>query len=203
MPLQQSTDETVAHLFYNVDHPDCLTTLLAVLLVQGTSLCGHPVSRHGDMATNQSEQRAHTLSKKSADHGKSQFVYPNPQPFVSKPRVGQNRVLQNSRGSLSRRYPSSDVKRSRSLCHFNIILTTEEPSLLPQTSLRNVKRLSAASLIVASRDRCRSRHVSTFNILRAVQNAERSRQRTNNAGKNCAEEPVRRMPLRATRSTGE
>ena len=97
MPLQQSTDETVAHFFYNVDHPDCLTTLLAVLLVQGTSLCWHPVNRHGVMATNQSEQRAHTLSKKSADHGMSQFVYPNPQPFVSIPRVGQNRVLQNSR----------------------------------------------------------------------------------------------------------
>ena len=72
-PLRQSTDDTVALLCHNVDEPDCLTTLLAVLLVHGTSLCRHPVNRHGVVATNKSEQRAHTLSKKSADHGMFQF----------------------------------------------------------------------------------------------------------------------------------
>ena len=52
---------------------DCLTTFLAVLVVQGTSLCRHAVNRHGVIATNQSEQRAHTLGKKSADHRMFEF----------------------------------------------------------------------------------------------------------------------------------
>ena len=41
-PLQQSADETVAHLYKNDDQPNCLTTFLAVLVVQRDKLVQTP-----------------------------------------------------------------------------------------------------------------------------------------------------------------
>ena len=72
----------------------------------------------------------------------------------SRPEQCPPEFLRNS----PRCYRFSGMKRSRSLCHFNIILTTEKPSLLPRDALRNIKRLSdrylstTASLVPSERE---------------------------------------------------
>ena len=114
-PLQQSTDQTVAHLFYNVNQPDCLTTLLAVLLVQGTSLCRHPINMHGVMTTDQSEQRAHTPSKKGADSRMFQFRASDSPTLCINTSSRSEQCLPEFPRNPPRRHRFSDMKGSRSL----------------------------------------------------------------------------------------